>query len=442
MRTRRLVVAAMLLTTLSGCTGVRDATDQGAAQGASTQTGGAQGRDVLLLSTGDGSLIVDAGSGSVLARDADALVAPDGSRLYATTRDGATTTLEALDAVSGAVLSRTEVRGALDARVASLSGRRIALMDALPEGEDPWVPIPRTHTTIVVADPTGERATRRFRLNGNFEPEAFSIDDQRLFMIQYLPSEAPASYRVTTLNVADGAVRPVFGHFDTPPERMPGVRLRQIFDPRTDQLYTLYTTTPSEYAEGYWEGYGDKPGQSPKPGQAPKEEVSFVHVLNLRAGWAYCAGLPRGLWGQPARALAMSTSPNGRILYVVDSVRGIVSEMNTKTLEIVRTEYVDLGSLEGTRTSVSTSADGSTLFVGSATDGTAVYALDAGSLNVVHRWAVPGSVSDLGLSDDGARLYAAITDRVAVLDAASGTEVGTLQIGDVDAIVGVRSPGP
>jgi hypothetical protein len=46
------------------------------------------------------------------------------------------------------------------------------------------------------------------------------------------------------------------------------------------------------------------------------------------------------------------------------------------------------------------------------------------------------------LSDDGARLYAAITDRVARLDAASGTEVGTLQIGDVDAIVGVLSSGP
>jgi DNA-binding beta-propeller fold protein YncE len=430
MRTRTFVVAATLMSVLGGCTGgaVDERPEAGTVSSATVH-------DILVLSTSDGSVLFDSGSGAVLARDAGALVAPDGSRLYSTTRSGTETTLQALDAASGTVLSTATLEGSLDARVASLSGRSIALMHAMPAGQAPWVPVPRAHTTIVVADPTGERAARRYRLDGNFEPEAFSIDDRRLFMIQYLPAEAPAAYRVTTLQLADGAVRPVFGHFDAPPERMPGIRLRQMFDPRTDQLYTLYTTR-SEYSRGYWEGYGDEPA---KPGEAAKE-LTFVHVLNLRAGWAYCAGLPRRLWGQPARALAMSTSPDGRTLYVVESVGGIVSEMDTKSLKIRRTKRVDLGSLQGTRTSVSTSVDGSTLFVGSASDGTAVYAIDTRTLRMVARWEAPGTVADLGLSDDGDRLYAAIADRVAVLDPSSGAELGTLPIGDVDAIVDVQTP--
>ena len=87
----------------------------------------------------------------------------------------------------------------------------------------------------------------------------------------------------------------MFGRFKTPPERMPGIRLAQVFDPPTEQLYTLYTNRAAEYTQGSWAdaSYGER-------------EVSFVHVLNLRKGWAYCAGLPRALWGQPARAQALA----------------------------------------------------------------------------------------------------------------------------------------
>ena len=165
--------------------------------------------------------------------------------------------------------------------------------------------------------------TRRYRLIGNFEPEAFSVDDSRLFLIQYLPAEAPTSYRVTFLDLGDGTVHPVFGRFKTPPERMPGIRLAQVFDPASEQLYTLYTNRAAEHSHD--------PGRTSSYGE---REVSFVHVLNLRQGWAYCAGLPRALWGQPARAQAMAPSPDGRSLYIVDSMRGRIAVMDTKTLEI------------------------------------------------------------------------------------------------------------
>ena len=62
------------------------------------------------------------------------------------------------------------LRGPLDVRAASLTGRAVALMRPLPAGVDPTYALPRTHTTIVVADPTGEGRTRRYRLRGTSSP--------------------------------------------------------------------------------------------------------------------------------------------------------------------------------------------------------------------------------------------------------------------------------
>jgi YVTN family beta-propeller protein len=381
--------------------------------------------DVLVLGTDDGPVALDAASGSVVLRSADAVPGPDGSLLFAASPNGASTTLTTTDAASGAEVARTTVRGHLVVRVASLSAHAVALMAPLAPGIDAWTPVPRTRTTIVVADPTGAREPRRYRLHGNYEPEAFSVDDSRLFLIQYLPAEAPSVYRVTVLDLADGDVYPVFGRFKTPPERMPGVRLRQVFDGRKDQLYTLYTNEPDAYAQGYggWGGAGS--------------EVTFVHVLNLEDGWAYCAGLPRRFWGEPAEAQAMATSPDGKSLYVVDAARGEVSVMNTRTLKVVRSARVPLGALDGIRTTAQVSVDGQHLFVGSVRDGGAVYVVDATSLEVEDRWPVSGTVEALGLSPDGLRLYVALGDRVAVLDAGSGEEVATIPFSGADSIVRV-----
>ena len=122
-----------------------------------------------------------------------------------------------------------------------------------------------------------------------------------------------------------------------------------------------------------------------------------MHVLNLKRGWAYCAGLPRRFWGEPAAAQAIAPSPNGSELYIVDSMRGAVAVMNTRTLQIERMEKVDALSLGGVRTSAQVSVDGRTLFVGSAVDGSAVFAIDTTTLEVTDRWPMDGGdVSGLG----------------------------------------------
>jgi hypothetical protein len=383
--------------------------------------------DVLVLGAEDGTVTVGSSSGVVLSTGRRQLAAPDGSRLYSTVLSEGSTTLEARDSATGDVVSRTEIRGRLDVRVASLTGRAVALMAPLPPGVDTTYALPRARTSIVVADPAGDDPARRYRLIGNFEPEAFSVDDTRLFLIQYLPAEAPTAYRVTFLDLESGRVRSVFGRFKTPPERMPGIRLAQVFDPATEQLYTLYTNRAAEYTQGSWAdaSYGER-------------EVSFVHVLNLRKGWAYCAGLPRALWGQPARAQAMAPSPNGRVLYIVDSMRGRIAMMDTETLEITRSERIDLGPLEGGRTSARMSADGSTLFVGDG--GSSLARIDTGTLQMTGRWPLPDDVSGLELSEDGARLYAAIGGRVTVVDTDTGDATTTLAFGGIESILHVTTP--
>jgi DNA-binding beta-propeller fold protein YncE len=423
MRAKPFIVVATLVLVLGACTSSSTSDQRRAVSGAGQ--GSSPAADVLLLDTRSGPVAVSPGTGSILTEGVGAVSSPDGSRLYSATTAGGTTTLVARDTATGDQVSSTTIRGELDVRAVSETGRAVALMQPLPDGVDPWTPVPRSHTTIVVADPTGARDLRRYHLRGNYEPEAFSVEDSRLFLIQYLPAEAPAVYRVTVLDLAEGDVYEVHGRFKTAPERMPGIRLRQVFDASVSQLYTLYTTKPRAYAQDYgsW-GYG-------------KRQETFVHVLNLRRGWAYCAGLPKQFWGEPANAQAIAPSPDGTLLYIVDSMRGVVAAMDTRSLGIQRTGRVDLTALGGVRTSAQVSADGRTLYVGSFGDGAAVFAIDTTSLQVVHRWPMSGDVSGLGLSVDGQRLYVALQDGVAVLDAANGHELTTVPFRGIESILHV-----
>jgi DNA-binding beta-propeller fold protein YncE len=426
MRAKPFIVVATLALVLGACTANSKSEGDRVTSG---EHGASPAADVLLLETDLGPVAVSPATGSTLTEGVGAVSSPDGSRLYSTSTQGGNTMLVVRDSANGDQVSSSTIPGTLDVRVASDSGSAVALMEPLPDGVDPWTPVPRSDTTIVIADPTGAQDPRPYHLRGNYEPEAFSVEDSRLFLIQYLPAEAPAVYRVTVLDLADGDVYEVHGRFKTAPERMPGIRLRQVFDASVSQLYTLYTTKSHAYAQNYgsWSD-GDQP-------------ETFVHVLNLKRGWAYCAGLPKRFWGEPANAQAIAPSPDGSLLYIVDSMRGVVAAMNTRSLAIERTERLDLSALGGVRTSAQVSADGRTLYVGSRGDGTAVFAIDTTSLDVMHRWPMDGDVSGLGLSVDGLRLYVALEDGVAVLDAATGQELTSVPFHGIESILHVGTSG-
>jgi hypothetical protein len=374
--------------------------------------------ETLLLGTEAGPLVVQVPSGSVLFDRPGTVASLGGSWLLSATPSAGSTLLSIVDGADAEAASTVRLDGTLDVRVVAESGGAVALMDPLPDGWDPEVPLPRSRTPIVVADPTGATETRTYDLRGNFEPEAFSTDDRQLFMIQHLPAEAPTVYRVTVLNLRTGRAVPVFGPFKGPAERMPGIRLQQVLSPNADQLYTLYSSARPGYA----------PHHAPVPNGAT---VSFVHVLSLQDGWAHCVGLPEELWDRPASEQAMATSPNGRLLYIADPTLGLVTVMDTASLEI-RTYPIDLSVSGVRRTSAVVSGDGSALFVATAGEHGGVTRIDTDTFEVVRTWATD-DVSGLGLSADGERLYVAFDDRVEVMDARTGSEL---------AGVAVASPAP
>ena len=375
-------------------------------------------RETLLLGTEAGPLVVEVPSGSLLFERPGAVASLGGSWLLSATPSAGSTVLQTFDGADAEPASAVRLAGTLDVRVVAESGGAVALMDPLPDGWDPEVPLPRSRTPIVVADPAGVMEPRTYDLRGNFEPEAFSTDDRRLFLIQHLPAEAPTVYRVTVLNLRTGRVVPVFGPFKGPAERMPGIRLQQVLSPNADQLYTLYSSARPGYA----------PHHAPVPNGAT---VSFVHVLSLQDGWAHCVGLPEELWDRPASEQAMATSPNGRLLYIADPTLGLVTVMDTASLEI-RTYTIDLSVSGVRRTSAVVSGDGSSLFVATAGEHPGITRIDTDTFDVVRRW-VTDDVSGLGLSADGERLYVASDDRVEVMDATTGSDL---------AGVAVASPAP
>ena len=386
---------------------------------------------VLMATTDGGDAAIDGASGALLAGGPGTVASPVGDTMYRASVAEGHTVVTTLDPRSGLTMGSVHVRGELELAIASVSGTALALVQpapGAPSGSLPGLPVPRAWTPVVVADPTGGTSAARFRLEGNFEPEAFSIDDDRLFLIQYLPAEAPAVYRVTSLDLDTGEVRPVTGRFKTPPERMPGVRLGQVYDPVTSQMYTLYSNQPGAYAQGYEHAGG---------GSHEWPEETFVHVLNLRKGWAYCAGVPKDMWGGTASEQAIAPSPDGRWLYIVDARHGLIAVMDTRSLEVVRTGRVHLGTATNARTSVTLSPDGATLFVASGTEPGTVSAISTRGLTLTDRWPSPVPISGLGMSLDGSGLYAAGGGRIVFVDIETGEPRSTVPTPVLEPIVDV-----
>src|SRR5438128_3991769 len=313
MRARTIVLPVVLVAVLAACTGTPSAPSDRAP---SRRTRGPA--DLLVLGSASGVTALDATDGSIPFNGGGVPAFTDWSTVFTATHGHGATLLRTIRTDTGRIVSTTTLRGELDVRVASEGGGRVALMAPLPAGVSPWTPRPRAWTNVVVADPTGVVKPKRFHLSGGFEPEAFSVDGDRLFMISYVPPTHPLAYRVVSLDLGEGEVYPVFGRQKQWVDTMTGTRLMQVPAPNGAFLFTLYTNQPPGDARGFDTAQA-----------AAGRPVAFVHALNLNIGQAVCVGLPRALWGGNPANEALAASPADSRLYVVDTARGVIAVMSS-----------------------------------------------------------------------------------------------------------------
>lgn len=361
--------------------------------------------ELLVLGSQAGVTVLDPATGSVRFSGSGTPAFADWSKVFTATTTAGTTVLREYQTTTAEILSTIRIPGELAIRVVSDHGGKVALMAPLPAHASPWTPRPHAFTDIVVADPIGVQPPMRFHLKGNFEPEAFSSDGRSLFMIRYLPPTDPVAYQVASLDLVEGKVLPVFGRQKAPVETMRGTRLQQISSPDGTRLYTLYTSQPPAYAEGH-DAVQARAGHP----------VAFIHTLALDGGWAICIGLPKPLWGGDPASEAMAVSPDGGSLYVADTARGVVAEVDTANLKVVRTRTMPVAHVAGTSPRAAVSPDGLELFVA---DGASLMVVDTDTLQTRFVSRVAGPVSGLAFGADGSILYLRVPNEVEVVSASS-----------------------
>ncbi len=358
--------------------------------------------DVLFLRTSEGvALVRDFLEGAAINLP-DAVPAIDWSAVVRATPSEGGTMVEATDPETGAPLWSREVAGTLEVKVASGDAAMVAL--GRPE-ETAGYASGRTSTALVILE-EGVPQPRTIVLEGNHAPEAFSTDGGSLFVVEYLPSENPTSYRVRRLDLATEEVVGVYTVDQELQESMQGTARVQAASPDGRRLYTLYTL---EGARGV--------------------RRTFVHVLSLDELWAHCIDLPASFGSLDERAMAITVSPDGTRLYVADASTGMVAEADTETLAVTRTAEIAFWSQGGTAHVVA-GRDGPLYLA----KGTGVLEVDTAGWMAGRSWELEGRINGLQTSNDGTRLFVGLRDEIVVLDTETGAQLDAVDPAGVEAI--------
>lgn len=361
--------------------------------------------DVLFVRTSNGLALVKALPEAVAISLSDAVPSTDWSVVIRTVPEGRETRVIALDASSGDELWSRGVAGDFEVKVVSADGRVVALG---PPRESGGYLAGRSSTTLLLAHESAPEP-RTIELKGNFEPEAFSIDGESLFVIQYLPPRAPNRYRVRRLDLSTGNVVGVYTVDAELQEAMRGSARVQAASQDGRRLYTLYSLVGQDGVQR-----------------------AFIHVLSLDELWAHCVDLPATFGNAAEQAIALTVAPDGKRLYVADSSSGDVAEIDTEVLKVARNTHVSFGSSPGSAHAVR-GPDGM-LYVGS---GTSLLAMDASTLTRERSWDMQERITGIQAASDGTRLYVGLKDQIAILDTLTGERLGMLRpdhIGTIDRL--------
>ena len=320
--TRRLITCAVAigLTIVAGC---------GSQPGVTAAPPTTQPKPVglLVLAQFDrGVGAVHTGSADPVWNDPDAVAALDGSAVFSVSRAG--TELVRLDPNTGATTSAWGLPEAtLSISAVAPGGRWGALTDRpIGYGAQP----PRPTTQLVVFDAVSGAETRRLALTGDLRPEAFAVDGKLVFALDYRGDH----YRVQTVDLASGEQWDT-GTRDKTIERedMHGTSVRGVLNADHTLLATLY--------------------RDPTNAEAP----AFVHVLDLRNGWAYCADLPTPFGTGPEGSDHIELTAAGTVIVTTAASPRIaeihIAEVHQPVSKPVTVEYRDASGPPDNSASVS-----------------------------------------------------------------------------------------
>ncbi|HVF53081.1 MAG TPA: hypothetical protein VNC78_05675 [Actinomycetota bacterium] len=367
--------------------------------------------DTLVLRTGSGTGVLSTQDGAWSKQASEgALIAPGTNKLIHGVEGPDTTKLVVTDPASGDVTEGAPLDGTLVANVVSGSGDYVALTPPRSPGATPWLPDGRRATKVVVAPLAAGEKPRTFDLRGNFEPEAFSVDDGTLFLIRYAPAMAPSSYSVRRLNLETGRVRPIARLKLAAPGTMRGTGRTQVLAPNKSELYTLYTQQGPNYVHG--EDADHSPGSV----------HAFVHVLNLEDEWAHCVDLPKPFGLGRATASAVAVSPRGDRVYVADWTNDVIATINPHRLQVLDVAHVELG---GRDSKTFAAATNEALFIGGDSQ---VIAFDTTAMTEFARWDAKSDVTGLAIAPDDRGVYVTSGDEVSLLDLAIENVLDTWEV--------------
>ncbi len=353
--------------------------------------------DLLFLRSAKGVAIVEAGAPSPTFQDAAGVPSRDWSTVvrtipYRGSYQG-TTGVIAVDPSSGTERWERTLAGNLEPKVVSDDGNLVALG---PVAER-YYRDGRSRTMLVIA---GDLLTepQTIKLDGNYEPEAFSTDGRSLFVISYLPARAPTRYQVRRLDLGTGRVEGVYTPDADLQRAMGGTARIQAASPDGRRLYTLYTVGSAKEGTRY----------------------AFIHVLSLDELWAHCIDLPPEFATSAESATALTVSPDGTRLYVANAKAGALAEVDTEALEVTRSTTIGLGS-DGD--SYGAHDQNSMLYFSS---GRELIAVDASSLTEKRSWLMDENVRGLQTATDASRIYVGQKDRIDILDAEGGERLDSV----------------
>jgi DNA-binding beta-propeller fold protein YncE len=357
-----------------------------------------------VLVTGEGGTVarLDGATGEATYRVDQAVVAPDGSAVYRVDESGDEPVSQRVDPATGSVEDEQVIPPRLEVRVVGVGGTAAVLMPEDLGRIGLYTPTSRSDTelTVVWSD---ERPARSYRLEGNFEPETFTVDGSVLYLLEFTPPTDPTTYSVRQLDLESGEVTDVYSpEVELNPE-MRGHARAQAIDPDGRFMYTLYTV-------------GSGPTVADAEGEA---RTGFVHVISLERDWSFCIFLPLPM-GRTESGMGLAMDPAGEALYVVDGAAQLIAEIDPE--EMVVTRSVKIASILGgtQRVAMAASTEAGRLFLA---DDYAVYALDTDNLRPTLGWTIPAAgthrIEDIRISDRADELWVLATNGVHIVDLGS-----------------------